>query len=60
MMRRRGWECALDLLENYDDRLTRKTYFMCMTAAGWHPDRLDPRRAKRLLRLHRRLVPART
>ncbi|MDQ1077987.1 hypothetical protein QE401_000513 [Pseudoroseomonas cervicalis] len=56
---RRAWECAFVLMEDYRDRLTPRSYGLCLAALRRRPNKLSSKRAKRLHAVFAGLVEAR-
>jgi hypothetical protein len=57
--RRRAWDCALSLLGDYRERLTPRAYGICRAALGKAPERMCPRRARRIQGIYAALVEPR-
>lgn len=58
-LRQRAWECAYVLMEDYRDRLQPRSYGLCRNALRAGPDRIAPRRARRLQAIYAALVEPR-
>jgi hypothetical protein len=58
--RRRAWECAFSLMGDFRDRLKPRAYGVCRAVLSKAPERLSPRRARRIQGIYASLVEPRT
>jgi len=60
MARRRAWECAWSLMGDFRERLNPRAYGLCRSVLSRGPERLSPRRARRIQGIYASLVEQRT